>query len=119
MSGKFSFLVAILLSGIFSYGQLPKITFTPHWLPQAQFAGYYVAEKKGFYRAEGIDVKIVHPSASVNAVGSLANGQSDIISLFLITAISSKNAGIDLVNIGQLSQNSAMLFVSKKENRFL
>jgi NitT/TauT family transport system substrate-binding protein len=94
---------------------MSKITFTPHWLPQAQFAGYYVADKLGFYKSEGLDVEIVHPSASVNAIESLANGKSDIISLFLITAISSKNSGVDLVNIGQFSQNSALLFVTKKE----
>jgi len=93
---------------------LPKITFSPHWLPQAQFAGYYTAQKKGFYRAEGLDVKIVHSSASVNASELLANGTSDIISSFLISAISAKNSGLDLVNIAQLSQNSALLFVSKK-----
>lgn len=103
------------LLSLCSFGQLPKLTFTPHWLPQAQFAGYYVADKMGFFRAEGIDVEIVHPSASVNAMESLINGQSDIISLFLITAISSKNSGNDIVNIGQFSQNSALLFVSKKE----
>lgn len=109
-------IVSILLCSILSFGQMPKLTFMTHWLPQSQFAGYYVADKMGFYRSEGIDVKIVHPSASVNAVESLANGQSDIISLFLISAISSKNSGIDLVNISQFSQNSALLFVTKKGN---
>jgi len=100
---------------LLSFGQLSKLTFMPHWLPQAQFAGYYMADKMGFYQSEGIDVKIVHPSASVNAIESLANGKSDIISLFLITAISSRNSGVDMVNIGQFSQNSALLFVTKKE----
>lgn len=93
----------------------PQITFTPQWLPQAQFAGYYVAVKKGFYRSEGVDVNIVHPSASINAVQSLINEQSDIITLFLTSGLSSKNSGVDLVNICQISQNSALLFVSKKE----
>lgn len=26
-----------------------------HWLPQAQFAGYLMAEEKGFYAARGLD----------------------------------------------------------------
>lgn len=109
----FAFSVFLTIS---TFGQLPKLTFTPHWLPQAQFAGYYAADKMGFYQSEGIDVKIVHPSASVNAIESLINEKSDIISLFLITAIASKNSGVDLVNVGQLSQNSALLFVTKKES---
>jgi NitT/TauT family transport system substrate-binding protein len=116
MIRKIASFATIVLFSICSFGQLPKLTFTPHWLPQAQFAGYYVANKMGFYRAEGIDVEIVHPSASVNAIESLINGQSDIISLFLISAISLKSSGVDLVNVGQFSQNSALLFVTKKES---
>src|SRR5574344_67656 len=110
----FSFIFFLLASESFG-GQLPKITFTPHWLPQAQFAGYYVAEKMGFYDEEGIDVNIVHPSASTNAIEQLKSGQSDIISLFLITAIAAKQQGIELVNIAQISQNSALMFVAKKD----
>lgn len=98
-----------------SYGQLPTITFTPHWLPQAQFAGYYVALEKGFYLEEGINVNIVHPSASVMATSKLENKESDVISLFLITALAQRTNKFDLVNICQLSQNSALMFVSKKE----
>lgn len=107
-------IIAITLS-LSSVAQLPNITFTPHWVPQAQFAGYYIALEKGFYKKEGINVKIVHPSASINASEMLANGEADVISSFLISAILMKSKGIDLVNIAQLSQNSALLFVTKKE----
>ena len=31
--------------------QNETMVFTPQWTAQAQFAGYYVAEAKGFYRA--------------------------------------------------------------------
>lgn len=115
MLRKTLFVIVLMFIGIALSAQLHKIVFSPHWLPQAQFAGYYMADKMGFYKAEGIDVEIVHPSASVNVTELLKNGKSDIISLFLITAIAAKNKGIDLVNIAQLSQNSAMLFVTKKD----
>lgn len=29
------------------------------WMPQFQFAGYYMADAKGFYRDEGIDIRII------------------------------------------------------------
>ncbi len=32
------------------------ITLQLKWVPQAQFAGYYVAQAKGYYKAEGVDV---------------------------------------------------------------
>lgn len=95
--------------------ELPQLTFAPQWLPQAQFAGYYVAQKKGFYKAEGLNVRIVHPSASVNSVEYLKNEQCDITTQILTSAFAFREAGIDLVNIAQISQNSALLFVSRKE----
>lgn len=106
----------LLLFNIVSPAQLPKIIFTPHWLPQAQFAGFYVAQKKGFYEQEGIDVEIIHPSASVMATDRLIKEESDVISLFLTTALSKKSNGMEIVNIAQFSQNSALLFVTKTEN---
>jgi NitT/TauT family transport system substrate-binding protein len=106
---------ALLCIGFFVHSQKPTITFTPHWLPQAQFAGYYMALEKGFYAEEGITVSIEHPSASINASERLVSGESDIISLFLISGMAAKNTGIDLVNVAQVSQNSALMFVTKKE----
>ena len=35
-----------------------KVTLQLKWVTQAQFAGYYVAKDKGFYKAEGLDVTI-------------------------------------------------------------
>lgn len=115
MIRKLTLSVSILLFSIISFAQLPKIIFSPHWLPQAQFAGYYVAQEKGFYKQEGIDVDIVHPSASVMASDLLRSGKSDVVSLFLITALSEKQKGCNLVNIAQISQNSALIFVAKKD----
>ncbi|MCX5799224.1 MAG: ABC transporter substrate-binding protein, partial [Proteobacteria bacterium] len=39
--------------------QLKKVVFVPQWLPQAQFAGYYVAKEKGIYKKYGIDITIL------------------------------------------------------------
>ena len=35
-----------------------KASLRLKWLPQAQFAGFYVAQAKGYYKAEGIDLTI-------------------------------------------------------------
>lgn len=94
--------------------QLSKLVFAPQWLPQAQFAGYYVAQEKGFYKETGVDVEIIHPSTSIQATSLLISGKADVISLFLTTALSVRNRGIDLVNVGQISQHSAILIVTKK-----
>jgi NitT/TauT family transport system substrate-binding protein len=111
-------LSVIILLAVYtcSTAQNNKLIYTPHWLPQAQFAGYYVAQDQGFYDETGLEVEIIHPSASVNALRFLVNNNADVISLFMVTAINAIHDGHDLVNIAQLSQHSAIMFVCKKES---
>ena len=90
----------------------------PHWLPQAQFAGYYMALQKGFYAELGLQVKIIHPNASRIVTESLKNKEVDVISLFLVSALTAQDKGVPLVNIAQISQNSALMIVAKKSKNF-
>ena len=82
------------------YGQSERIVFTPQWTPQSQFAGYYVAQAKGFYQEEGLEVVFDHPSASSSALNRLEEGSSHIIGLQLIQAIKLIGDGVPLVNVG-------------------
>ena len=58
---KRSFLFSYLL--IFSialnlFAKEEKISLQLQWLDQFQFAGYYIAKEKGFYKELGLDVEI-------------------------------------------------------------
>lgn len=112
-------LLLLIFNSHLSYSQdqiLHKLVFAPQWLPQSQFAGYYVALEKGFYREAGLDVEIIYPSPGVRNTSLLASGKADLISLFLTTGLSARSESMDIVNIGQLSQHSAILFVTKKSS---
>lgn len=115
MYRKLLILIFVLLAN-FANGQTGRIVFSPQWLPQAQFAGYYVALDQGFYREAGLAVEIRHPSAAIQNTAMLAAGKVDLISLFLISGLSTRVNGTDLVNIGQISNHSALLFVTKKSS---
>jgi NitT/TauT family transport system substrate-binding protein len=97
-------------------GQSNSIVFTPHWLPQAQFAGYYVAQELGFYDAAGLDVEIVHPSPQNPPYKMLLTGESDIISTFLTTAISLNEQIPQLRHVAQLSKRSSIAIVTRKSS---
>ena len=86
--------------------------FTPQWTAQAQFAGYYVAEEKGFYREAGVKVKIEHPSATQPAMSRLRNNECQATTLQVCQALEIVDGGIPLVNILQTSMNNAMVIVS-------
>ena len=93
----------------------PPLVFTPQWTAQAQFAGYYVAEFKGFYREAGIKVQIVHPSATQPAMSRLRENRCQATTLQLCQALEIVGDGMPLVNILQTSMNNAMVIVAAKD----
>lgn len=91
-----------------------KFIFTPQWTAQAQFAGYYVAQEKGFYKEAGLSVEIVHPSITQPALKRVRNNESHATTLQLCQALEILDDGIELVNILQTSMNNAMVIVSRR-----
>jgi NitT/TauT family transport system substrate-binding protein len=96
------------------YATAQPFVFTPQWTAQAQFAGYYVAEEKGFYREAGVNVRIEHPSATQPAMSRLRKNQCQATTLQLCQAMEIVDDGIPLVNILQTSMNNAMVIVSAR-----
>ena len=91
-----------------------KFIFTPQWTAQAQFAGYYVAQEKGFYKEAGLNVEIVHPSPTQPAMKRIQNKESHATTLQLCQAMEIVDGGIELVNILQTSMNNALTIVSRR-----
>lgn len=108
-------LLMILVTNIVQ-AQSEKIVFSPHWIPQAQFAGYYVAQDRGFYKDAGLDVEIIHPNSEISSLEFLKNGKAHIVSSFLMDALKLRLKGLSILNIGQLSQHSALMMVTKKKS---
>ena len=89
-----------------------SIILTPKWTAQAQFAGYYVAEKMGFYKEEGLNVHVQHPSISESSFSYLAKGKSQAVVMNLSYALTEYLAGAPVVNILQTSQENSLMLVS-------
>lgn len=56
---------------------LRKTTLQLNWVPQAQFAGVFVAREKGFYREVGLDVEIKNYEEDLDQTRAVAEGKSD------------------------------------------
>ena len=97
-------------------GPLKKAVFIPHWSPQGQFAGYFVAQEKGIYKKYGLDLTILPGGPSRSPVDYLRAKKADFGSLWLCTALQKKDQGLDLVNISQIVQRSALMLVARKES---
>ena len=106
-----AFLAALLLGGAAEAQQ--KYVFTPQWTPQAQFAGYYVAQELGFYKDAGIDLEIVHPNSTESAMSRLRQDKSHFTTIQLCQAMEIIDSGMPLVNILQTSMNNGLVIVSR------
>jgi len=89
-------------------------SFVPQWLPQAQFAGFYVAHEMGFYKREGLEITILRGGPSRPSAESLRKGEVDFCTMFLSTGIQERSRGTKLVNIGQMFFKSSQTLIAKK-----
>ena len=108
---KIRCLLCIMFISLLS-GYAQKITFTPQWTPQSQFAGYYAALENGYYAEAGLDVSIVHPTNSYSSMNMLKDGTADIITCELIQAMVATDKEIRLVNLLQTTQHSTLVLIS-------
>jgi len=94
--------------------QMQKYTVQMKWVPQAQFAGYYVAAAKGYYKDEGLDVTIKPGGPDVSPVQVLAGNQADAIVNWMPDALAAREAGVPLVNVAQIFNRSGLMLTCKK-----
>jgi NitT/TauT family transport system substrate-binding protein len=88
------------------------------WTPQAQFAGYFAAEKQGYYKAENLTVTVVPggPTVVPQVEGSKADGPEFTIS-WVPKVLEAREAATpsDLIDIAQIFQRSGTLSVTWKD----
>ncbi len=107
------FLPAASLSADENPGLTP-CAMIPHWSPQAQFAGYYVAAEKGIYAKHGIDMVVLKGGPDCSVSEYLKDGLVDFAVLWLTTAIRQYDEVGRLVHLGQIVPRSSMMLVAKK-----
>ncbi|MDP8903988.1 MAG: ABC transporter substrate-binding protein [Chloroflexota bacterium] len=97
-------------------GDLTEVSLQLQWEPQAQFAGYFAADREGYYAEEGLEVNILRGGAEIipQNVGSDPNGPEFTISWVpkVLEVRASEESQSDLVNIAQVFQRSGTRSVS-------
>lgn len=114
ITGIFSILIAVAL--LWPQAQAAEMTFAPQWMPQSQFAGFYLAAEKGFFAEEGLHIRFRHLSEnnSRDTTHLAESGKADIVGCLLETALEARDRGLRLVNIMQVSQQNALACVARK-----
>ncbi|GGL00463.1 nitrate ABC transporter substrate-binding protein [Salinibacterium xinjiangense] len=95
---------------------ITDISLQLQWLPQAQFAGYYVALDKGYFEDEGFDnVDIIPSGGDIVPQDALVAGDVDFAVAWVPKVLGTLEAtGAELTDIAQVFQKSGTLQVSFK-----
>jgi NitT/TauT family transport system substrate-binding protein len=93
-----------------------NVTLQLKWVPQAQFAGYYAAVKKGFYAKEGLNVTLKNGGPNIIPEQVVASGQAQFGVDWLPSLLAARDKGTDLVNVAQVFARSGMTQLTWKSS---
>ncbi len=105
-----------LLTGLGADEARQKVTLWTSWKQQAQFAGVYVAQEKGYYRELGLDVAINQRAPKSDIMTALKTGKVDIVLITLPEGIVLHGENPDVVSFGQICQHSSLGIVTRAKD---
>jgi NitT/TauT family transport system substrate-binding protein len=92
-----------------------KVTLQLKWVTQSQFAGYYVAKDKGYYKDADLEVTINAGGPDVAPPQVIAGGGADVVIDWMPSALASREKGVPLVNISQPFKRSGLELTCRAE----
>ena len=84
-------------------GSTPTVSFMLDWTPNTNHIGLYVAQKLGYYKDAGVNVKIL-PTAQAGAETSVENGVANVGFTTLSNVAAFNSQGADLKFVFDLTQ---------------
>jgi NitT/TauT family transport system substrate-binding protein len=94
-----------------------RVSLQLKWLHQAQFAGYYVAEEKGYFREEGLQVDIKPGGPDIDPEKLIAYGTDDFAQAGGVESLlAARDIGLPVVAIGAVFQKIDVVFIAKRQS---
>ena len=112
---KFLLTIIFLTTSLYS-SELKKVTLQLAWFDQFQYAGYYIAKEKGFYKELGLDVEIVPFSFDKNIIKDVNDGKIDF-AVGRENLILEKQKYPNIVALAAIFQASPLILISKKDSK--
>jgi two-component system, cell cycle sensor histidine kinase and response regulator CckA len=118
LAGALLQLVILLFSPAEAWAQPPeleRVRLQLKWRHQFQFAGYYAALEKGFYREAGLEVELREAQADVSPVDSVLKGQSEF-GVYGTELLRYRASGVPLVAVAAVFQHSPAVIACRRDH---
>lgn len=93
---------------------LQQVSFILDWTPNTNHTGVYVAQEKGYFADEGLEVEVLLPG-EVSSEQLVATGKGDFGVSYQEELIQARSEGLDVISIGAITQHSAAGYASPIE----
>jgi NitT/TauT family transport system substrate-binding protein len=103
-------------AGAATDGATTRVTLQLKWVTQAQFAGYYAAREKGYYRRAGLDVNIKVGGPDITPEQVVVSGQAEFGLDWLPNLFATREKGGRIVSIAQVFARSGMTEITWKDS---
>jgi PAS domain S-box-containing protein len=95
--------------------KLEPVSIQLKWSHAFQFAGYYAAIEKGYYRAEGLDVSLIEADITKDIIDDVAKGRANY-GISDSTLLIYHMKGYPVVLVNQFFQHSPLVFISHRDS---
>src|SRR5690348_15025028 len=96
--------------------KLTHVTLQLKWVTQSQFAGYYAAVEKGYYKKAGLDVTLKVGGPDVTPEQVVLAGQADFGLDWLPNLFATREKGGKIVSVAQVFARSGMTELTWKKS---
>lgn len=97
-------------------GESEKVSIRFKWLHQAQFAGFYYADKAGYYKSEGLDTTLNIGGLDFPAIQLVAGGSDDFGVAGADQILLAREKGVPVVALAVIYHQTPLVFISLKES---
>ena len=95
---------------------LDNVSFALEWLPSANDTGVYVAQSKGWYKQQGINLTILPYSSSVSSDQLVTTGKADFGISYAESLTENRALGQPMVSVAAIYQHDTTGLVSLKSS---
>lgn len=106
----------LLTANLYAEKALEKVSLQLQWEHQFEFAGFYAAKEKGFYKEVGLDVEFIEFHPGMNIVDEVLNAKADY-GLTYSTLVADYLNGKPLVFVANFFKQSPLVLVTQKDIR--
>ncbi|MBW2252252.1 MAG: ABC transporter substrate-binding protein, partial [Deltaproteobacteria bacterium] len=110
--------VALLLLSLWAFSAFAaqKLTLMLDWFPNVDHLPIYVARQQGYFSEKGLEIKILSPSDTSDALKLAASGSVDIAVSYQPQTIIAASEGLNIIAVGRLIEHplTTLLFLKGK-----